>query len=124
MNKDFANESPKKDMPFYLVLLTLLVFSFMGFGIDYDEFTQKTDINIPGGYFYMIFLVDFLMIVGLTLIFFYKKAGIILFPLALLTHFFMHSFFLSTFLYTDVTNLFVFITFGLLAFIPKWQFFR
>ncbi|TXF75081.1 hypothetical protein [Chryseobacterium sp.] len=124
MNKDFANESPKKDILFYLALIFLLLFSLMGFGIDCDEFMQKTDIKIPGGYFYMVFLVDFLMVVGLTLIYFYKKAGIFLFPLAVLTHFFMHNFFLSTFLYTDVTNLFVFTTLGLLAFIPKWQFFK
>lgn len=124
MNKEFANESPKKDLGFILSLCALLLFSLMGMGIDVDEFLQKQEINIPQWYFIMIFCVDALMIIGLVLIFFYRKIGVFLFPAAVLAHYLIHNYFLSTFLYTDVTNIFLFISIGLLAFIPKWQFFK
>lgn len=124
MKEEFANESPKKDLGFILSLCALLLFSLMGMGIDVDEFLQKQEINIPQWYFVMIFCVDALMIVGLVLIFFYRKIGVFLFPTAVLAHYLIHNYFLSTFLYTDVTNIFIFISIGLLAFIPKWQFFK
>ena len=124
MNEEFSNESPKKDLGFILSLAALLLFTMMGIGIDYDEYLQQNDLNIPGFYFILIFLIDLLMIVGLILIFFYRKIGVYLFPAAVVLHFFFHNYYLSTFLYTDVTNLFIFISVGLLAFIPKWQFFK
>ena len=124
MNEEFSNESPKKDLGFILSLAALLLFTMMGIGIDYDEYLQQNDLNIPGFYFILIFLIDLLMIIGLILIFFYRKMGVYLFPAAVVLHFFLHNFYLSTFLYTDVTNLFIFISVGLLAFIPKWQFFK
>lgn len=124
MNEEFSNESPKKDLGFILSLAALLLFTLMGIGIDYDEYLQQNDLNIPAFYFILIFLIDLLMIIGLILIFFYRKMGVYLFPAAVVLHFFLHNFYLSTFLYTDVTNLFIFISVGLLAFIPKWQFFK
>jgi len=124
MNDDFSNESPKKDLGFILSLCALLLFSLMGIGIDSDEYLQKTDLNIPGFYFLLIFFTDLLMIIGLLLIFFYRKIGVYLFPVAVVLHFMLHNYYLSTFLYTDVTNLFLYISVGLLAFIPKWKFFK
>lgn len=124
MNEEFANESPKKDLGFILSLAALMLFTLMGVGIDSDEYLQQRELNIPGFYFIIIFIVDLLMVIGLVLIFFYRKIGMYLFPAAVLTHFLLHSFYLTTFLYTDVTNLFIFISVGLLAFIPKWKFFK
>ena len=124
MNEEFSNESPKKDLGFILSLAALLLFTMMGIGIDYDEYLQQNDLNIPAFYFILIFVIDLLMVIGLILIFFYRKIGVYLFPAAVVLHFFLHNFYLSTFLYTDVTNLFIFISVGLLAFIPKWQFFK
>lgn len=124
MNEEFAHESPKKDLGFILSLCALLLFTLMGIGIDADEFLQQQEINIPQWYFILVFSVDALMIIGLVLIFFYRKIGIFLFPAAVLAHYLIHNYFLSTFLYTDVTNIFLFISIGLLAFIPKWQFFK
>ncbi|UFK97281.1 hypothetical protein [Kaistella faecalis] len=124
MNEEFSSESPKKDLGFILSLAALLLFTLMGVGIDYDEYLQQKDLNIPGFYFMLIFFIDLLMLMGLVFIFFYRKIGIFLFPAAVVLHFFLHNFYLSTFLYTDVTNLFIYISVGLLAFIPKWQFFK
>ena len=124
MNDEFKNEDPKKDMGFMLSLGALLLFSLMGMGIDTDEFLQRVELHIPTSYFFFIFGIDLMMILGLALIFFYRKAGVFLFPIAVLAHYTAHNYYLSTFLYTDVTNLFLFISVGLLAFIPKWQFFK
>lgn len=124
MVTEFQNESPKKGTGFIIALVALLIFSIMGFGIDLDEYINHKDLNIPVWYFYMAFGADILMAVSLVLIFFYRKPGVILFPIAVAAHFFFHNYYLSTFLYTDVTNLFLYITFGLLMIIPKWQFFK
>ncbi len=122
--ENFTNESPKKDLSFILSLVALLIFSLMGAGIDTDEFLQRIELNIPSSYFFLIYSVDALMIIGLLLIFFYKKAGVFLFPAAVLWHYVLHSYYLSTFLYTDVTNLFLYFALGLVAIIPKWKFFK
>ena len=124
MNDDFKDESPTKDFGFVLSLAALMLFSLMGVGIDVDEFSQHQEINIPSAYFYFIFLVDLMMILSVVFIYFYKKIAAYTFPLAVLTHFLAHSFFLTTFLYTDVTNMFLYVGVGMLAIIPKWQFFK
>ncbi|UFH31358.1 hypothetical protein LNP04_15500 [Chryseobacterium sp. C-71] len=120
----YFDEDPKKGWGFILALASLLLFTFMGIGLDFDEYLQHETLNIPSGYFYFIFSIDILMIAGIVLMFFYRKIGIILFPVMLVLHFFMHNYYLSTFLYSDVTNLFLFTGFGMLAIIPKWKFFR
>lgn len=120
----YFDEDPKKGWGFVLALLALILFTFMGIGLDFDEYLQHETLHIPFGYFYFIFSIDLLMIAGIILMYFYRKVGIVLFPVMLVLHFFMHNYYLSTFLYSDVTNLFLFTGFGMLAIIPKWKFFR
>ncbi|WP_160140250.1 hypothetical protein [Chryseobacterium sp. c4a] len=120
----YFDEDPKKGWGFVLAFAALMLFTVMGLGIDVDEYLQHEYLDIPRGYFYIIFSIDALMMIGLILMFFYKKVGIIMFPALLVLHFFMHNYYLSTFLYTDVTNLFLFTGFGMLAIIPKWKFFK
>ena len=120
----YFDEDPKKGLGFILALAALMLFTLMGVGLDFDEYLQHETLNIPFGYFYFIFSVDILMIAGIVLMYFYRKIGIFLFPIAVVLHFMMHNYYLSTFLYTDVTNLFLYISVGLLAIIPKWQFFK
>jgi hypothetical protein len=109
----YFDEDPKKGWGFILAFAALMLFTIMGLGIE-----------IPRWYFFVIFSIDILMMIGLILMFFYRKIGIFMFPALLVLHFFMHNYYLSTFLYTDVTNLFLFTGFGMLAIIPKWKFFR
>ena len=120
----YFDEDPKKGWGFVLAFAALMWFTVMGLGIDVDEYIQHEFLDIPKWYFYIIFSIDVLMMLGLILMFFYKKIGIIMFPALLVLHFFMHNYYLSTFLYTDVTNLFLFTGFGMLAIIPKWKFFK
>lgn len=120
----YFDEDPKKGWGFVLAFAALMLFTVMGLGIDVDEYLQHEYLDIPRWYFYIIFSIDALMMIGLVLMFFYRKVGIIMFPVLLILHFFMHNYYLSTFLYTDVTNLFLFTGFGMLAIIPKWKFFK
>ncbi|MFS4472129.1 hypothetical protein [Chryseobacterium sp. T20] len=120
----YFDEDPKKGWGFILAFAALMLFTIMGLGIDVDEYLQHEFLQIPRWYFYVIFSIDVLMMIGLVLMFFYRKVGIIMFPVLLVLHFFMHNYYLSTFLYTDVTNLFLFTGFGMLAIIPKWKFFK
>ena len=124
MNDNFEGESPNKDFGFVTTMVALMLFSLMSAGVDLDQFIQHKQINIPTGYFYFIFLVDLIMIGSVVLIYFYKKFAVYLFPVAVLTHFLVHNFYLSTFLYADVTVMFLYVGVGLLAIIPKWQFFK
>ncbi|CAM2975308.1 hypothetical protein DRF59_09565 [Chryseobacterium flavum] len=120
----YFDEDPKKGWGFILAFAALMLFTVMGLGIDVDEYLQHEYLEIPRWYFYIIFSIDVLMMIGLILMFFYRKIGIFMFPTLLVLHFFMHNYYLSTFLYTDVTNLFLFTGFGMLAIIPKWKFFK
>lgn len=111
-------------MGFLLSLGALLLFSLMAFGVDYDEFINRADLKIPDFYFWIIFVVDVVAVAALVLIYLYRRLGVYLFPATIVVHFILHNYYLSTFLYTDVTNLFLFISVGLVAFIPKWQFLK
>ena len=125
-NEYFKEETPEKGMGFICSLIGLLIFTVMGIGIDVDQYLQSTekDIVIPQWYFFIIFMIDAVILLSIVLIYLYKKTGAIIYPLATIAHFMVHMYFLDTFLYSDVTALFVFTGIALLAIIPKWQFFR
>ncbi len=125
-NNYFKGETSERDLGFYLSLIAMLLFALMGIGIDVDQFLQQQEKNvqIPSWYFYLIFAVDLVILISLALIYFYRKVGVFLFPLAMTAHFLFHIYYLDTFLYSDVTALFLYTGIGLLAFIPKWQFFK
>lgn len=125
-NNYFKGETSERDLGFYLSLIAMLLFALMGIGIDVDQFLQQQEksVQIPSWYFYLIFAVDLVILISLALIYFYRKVGVFLFPLAMAAHFLFHIYYLDTFLYSDVTALFLYTGIGLLAFIPKWQFFK
>jgi hypothetical protein len=56
-----------------LAFAALMLFTIMGLGIDLDEYLQHEYLDIPRWYFYIIFSIDALMMMGLVLMFFYKK---------------------------------------------------
>jgi hypothetical protein len=60
-----------------LAFAALMLFTVMGLGIDVDEYLQHEYLDIPRWYFYIIFSIDVLMMIGLILMFFYKKVGIL-----------------------------------------------
>lgn len=125
-NNYFEGESPKKGTGFIISLIGLLLFTIMSIGIDADQLIQQREGNvfIPNWYFFLIFLINVIIISSIFLIYFYRKIGVIFFPVFTLLHFLVHMYYLETFLYSDVTALFMFVGIALLAIIPKWQFFK
>lgn len=124
MEDNYFDNNPKKTTIYYVAIIVLFIFSMLSIGVDLTEFSQQKDINIPSWFFYIIFTVDFLLIGSLVAIFFYRKIGAIIYPLAIVTHLFLHEFYLSTLLYSDLFNLFCYFALGLLAIVPKWKFFK
>ncbi|WKS96012.1 hypothetical protein [Riemerella columbina] len=123
-NKNDFSQEPKKSSSFYVSMAVLGFFTLMGLGIDIDEYLQHESIQIPTAYFYLIFAIDALALLGLLAIVNFRKIGVYLFPLAVFLHFIFHQFYLSTFLYTDITTLFLYVGLGLLMIIPKWAHFK
>lgn len=111
----------KKSTSFILSLVFTFIISTIGINFDITQFSQRKEINIPDWYFYIIFLVDILMILSLVFIFFYRKMGVIMFPIMVFLHFFLHNFYLSTFLYFDILVLFFYFLFVLMTTLPRWQ---
>lgn len=124
MEESYFENEPKKTAAFYIALGGLALFTLMSLGVDGDEFLQRKIIHIPDWYFYIVFGIDFLALLSLVGIAFFKKLAIFAFPVFILLHFYLHQFYLSTFLYTDVTNIFLFIGAGLFTIIPKWKYFK
>ncbi|MFC6269695.1 hypothetical protein [Frigoriflavimonas asaccharolytica] len=124
METNYFENEPKKSTGFYLSVGALALFTFMGLGIDGDEFLQRETLNIPDWYFYLIFTVDFFSFLSLIGIATFRKIAVFTFPTFVILHFYLHQFYLSTFLYTDVTNMFLFVGVGLLMIIPKWKYFK
>lgn len=124
MEDNYFDNNPKKTTFYYLAIVVLFFFSMLSIGVDITEYSQQKDINIPSWFFLIIFIVDFLMIASLVAIFFYRKLGAYIYPIAITAHFFLHEFYLSTLLYSDLFNLFCYFALGLLAIVPKWKFFK
>ncbi len=118
------DKSFKNNKFFYAVLIFLLLHFYLSINTDLLEFSQHQDINIPFWYFYIIFGVNFLAVLSLVLIALYKKIGAIGFPFFVMLHFICHNYFLSTFLYSDVSVLCCYVGFGLLVIIPRWEDFK
>lgn len=124
MDDNYFQDEPKITTTFYVAIGALALFTLMGLGLDGDEFLQRESLNIPDWYFFVVFSVDILALLSLLGFAFFRKFAIFTFPVFVLLHFYIHQFYLSTFLYTDVTNMFLFITLGLFTIIPKWKYFK
>jgi len=114
---------PERNLWFVLALIFVLLFSTGSINFDVTGFIQREEIRIPNWYFYLIFSIDLLTVLSLLLIFFYRKVGIVIFPLAVFMHFLMQNFYLSNIMYFDLFQLFLY--FGLILFlaIPRWKYF-
>ena len=124
MDNSYFDKNPNKTASFYSAIIVLTLFLLFSFGIDLTEYDQHVDINIPTWFSYLVITIDVLMLLSIFIIFFYRKIGVYAYPLLITSHLFLHEFYLSTLLYADLFNLFVFIGLGLLAIIPKWRFFK
>ncbi|HBR10999.1 hypothetical protein SAMN05660493_02279 [Epilithonimonas bovis DSM 19482] len=116
-----VDKSFKNNKDFYIIFALILLLFCLSINTDLAEFSQHRDIRIPANFFYYTLGVDVLVLISWVLLIFYKKAGVILFPLLVFIHFGLHNYFLSTYLYSDITVLFMYIGLGLFALIPRWN---
>lgn len=117
-------EKSKKNKSFYIIFGLILLVFFLSVNTDLAELSQHKAINIPFGFFYYTLGIDILVILSWLLIIFNRKACVIFFPIFIMLHFGLHNYFLSTYLYSDITVLFLFIGLGLLEIIPRWKYLR
>ena len=116
-----VDKSFKNNKDYYLSFGLILLVFLLSVNTDLAEFSQHQSLNIPTGFFYYTFGVDILVILSWILILFFRKIGVILFPVLVMLHFGLHNYFLSTYLYSDITALFLFVGVGLIAIIPRWN---
>jgi len=119
MNSVVKNFKNNKD--YYIFFGLILLVFLLSVNTDLAEFSQHQSLNIPSGFFYYTLGVDVLVILSWILIMFFRKIGAVIFPILVLLHFSLHNYFLSTYLYSDITTLFLFIGLGLIAIIPRWN---
>lgn len=119
----FANESPQKGIGFWIAISLMILFSLMALGVDYEQYVQHTFLKIPEWYFYIVFGINFLVLLSIVLIIMYRKIGVYLFPIAVFANIYYHLYYLDEFLYFNVQNLFL-IFLALVVIIPKWKFFK
>lgn len=114
-------KSFKNNKDYYIIFGLILVLFCLSINTDLAEYSQHRDIRIPANFFYYTLGVDVLILISWFLLIFFRKIGVILFPLFVFIHFGLHNYFLSTYLYSDITVLFAFIGLGLFAVIPRWN---
>lgn len=116
-----TDRSFQSNKDYYLFFGLIFLVYALSIYTDYVEYSLHQKINIPKNFFYYTFGVDVLVMLSAVLILLFRKVGVLLFPLFVAIHFALHNYFLSTFLYSDVTVLFLYIGLGLLAVIPRWK---
>ncbi|MCG2792277.1 MAG: hypothetical protein L6262_01860 [Weeksellaceae bacterium] len=116
-----ADRSFQSNKDYYLFFGLIILLYCLSINTDYAEYSLHRTINIPGNFFYYTFGADLLVMLSAVLILLFRKVGVLLFPLFVAIHFALHNYFLSTFLYSDVTVLFLYIGLGLVAVIPRWK---
>ena len=124
MEETVQNKKLKRTKYFYIALALLFLAFLLSANTDLGHFSSRNYTGVPIEFFYIIFSVDFLVIFSMVLIYLYKKAGAILFPMFILIHFMLYNFYLSTTLLSDLNVLFVYFAAGLLVIIPRWNEFK
>ena len=118
---DNTDKSYRNNKDYYLIFGLILLVFLLSINTDLQQYSQHDLVHIPSGFFFMTFGADILVLISWLLIVLYKKAGVLLFPVFVSLHFGFHNYFLSTYLYSDITVLFLYIGLGLLAVIPRWN---
>lgn len=124
MQDNYFGKTKKRSTFLYIAAALMLICAALSINTDLAEFSQHKSINIPQWFFVVIFSVDVALIAAIAGFLFFRKIAVFAVPVLILTHFLLHNFYLSTTLYSDVNLLFVYFAAGLLAVIPRWQYFR
>lgn len=117
-------ETSKKTKGFVWALVFIALAFVLSINLDLAKFSEQVDLQIPAWFNYVVLLLDALVIVGLVLIYMYRKIGVYMVPVMVLLHYTLHQFYMSVMLYSDLFTLFVFCAAGLFVVIPRWNFFK
>ncbi len=124
MTDNYFGKVEQKSKGFYIALAIIALSFLMSMNTDLQFFAQSEEVHIPTGFIWIIFVLDFLILLMLLLIVFFRKVGVIVFPFLVLIHFLLYNFYLSSFLYFDLSTLFCYFMAGLFVVIPRWSFFK
>jgi NADH:ubiquinone oxidoreductase subunit 6 (subunit J) len=124
MEENYFGDVSKKTNGFVIALVVLLVCVGLSVNTDLAQYSQHEEMNIPIWFFYVVFGLDLIMLICIILIYFYRKIGIYIFPLAAVIHFMMNNFYLSTTLYSDLLIFFAYFSAALFVAIPRWKYFK
>lgn len=124
MTENYFGKTEKKSTFLYIAVGLMLLCAALSINTDLAEFAQHREIQIPRWFFWMIFAVDTAIVGSILCILLYRKIAVVAIPILVLVHFLLHHFYLSTMLYSDLNLLFVYFAAGLLAVIPRWQYFK
>lgn len=124
MKENYFGKTEKKSKFLYIAVGLMLIFAGLSINTDLAEFAQHREIRIPQWFFWIVFAVDFAIVASVLCILLYRKIAVIAIPVLVMLHFLLHHFYLSTMLYSDLNMLFVYFAAGLLAVVPRWQYFK
>lgn len=117
-------ETSKKTKGFIWALVLIFLAYILTINLDLAKFSEQQDLQIPAWFNYSILALDALVILGLVLIYFYKKIGVYLVPAVIVFHYVFHQYYMEVMLYSDLFTLFVFSSAGLFVIVPRWKFFK
>lgn len=124
MQENYFGKTERKSTFLYIAIGLMLLCAGLSINTDLAEFAQHKTLNIPQWFFWIIFAIDALLVAAIIGILFYRKIAVIAVPVLVMAHFILHNYYLSTTLYSDLNFLFVYFAAGLLAVIPRWNYFR
>lgn len=124
MAEQYFGKTEKKSTFLYVAVALMLICAFLSVNTDLAEYAQHKILAIPQWFFGIIFTLDLLLLAAVAGILFFRKIAVISIPVLVMIHFLLHNFYLSTLLYSDLNILFMYLSAGLLAVIPRWQYFR
>lgn len=117
-------ETSKKTKGFAAALVFIFLAFLLSINLDLAKFSEQLDLQIPAWFNYVVLLLDALVVVGLILIYMYRKIGVFMVPVVVLLHYTLHQYYMSVMLYSDLFTLFVYSAAGLFVIIPRWRFFK
>ncbi len=113
-----------KSKSFTLALVFTLIMSSFSINFDVTSLIQQNNLEIPNWYLILLAILDIAIVGSIFAIYFYRKIGVYVFPVAIFIHFLLQNHYMNSFLYFDLFMLFLYFSVILISVIPRWAFFK
>lgn len=123
MQNPAQNTVKKNSIGVTILIVALFAINLHLLRADMVIFQDKIKYQIPFWFIMLNYSLLFCSLSSLLLIYFRRKIGVIVFPLALIAHFVFHVQFIQIYQYFSLFALFIF-TIGLVSWLPKWEGFK